>query len=191
MALLAGLVIFPIVFANNLDPASGPGLIFRTLPTAFAGMQGGAIFGALFFLLLAFAAVTSIIAIIEPIVAYAEDKWNMRRRNGCIIFGSLAWLIGLASVFSFNIWADLTPLGMFDTFAGMRPYDLVDYLTANVLMPLGGILIALFVGWRLDPKVLADELSFGSPVLYGMWLWMVRIVAPVAILAIMVGSVTE
>jgi len=191
VALLAGLMIFPIVFANNLDPGSGPGLIFRTLPTAFAGMQGGAIFGSLFFLLLAFAAVTSIIAIIEPIVAYAEDKWNMRRRNGCILFGSIAWFIGLASVFSFNILAGFAPLGMFDAFAGVTLYGLIDYLTANLLMPLGGILIALFVGWRLQPEVLAEELSFGSKALYLTWLWLIRVVAPVAILAIMIGSVTE
>ena len=87
IALLAGLMIFPLVFANGLDPAEGPGLIFKTLPTAFVGMPGGAVFGALFFLLLAFAAVTSIIAIIEPIVAYAEDRWHMSRKLGCVVFG--------------------------------------------------------------------------------------------------------
>jgi NSS family neurotransmitter:Na+ symporter len=188
VALLAGLMIFPIVFANGLDPASGPGLIFRTLPTAFAGMSGGAVFGALFFLLLAFAAVTSIIAIIEPIVAYAEDKWGMRRRSASILFGFLAWAIGLATVFSFNIWAHLRPLGAFDTFADMNIYGLIDYVTANLLMPLGGILIAVFVGWRIKPAVLADELSFGSSLLFNLWLWMLRVVAPVAILGILWSS---
>ncbi len=189
VALLAGLMIFPLVFANNLDPGSGPGLIFRTLPTAFAGMPGGRIFGALFFLLLAFAAVTSLIAIIEPIVAYAEDKLNMSRRSGCIVFGGLAWVIGLASVFSFNAWKGVAPLAMFERFAGMTYYDLIDYFTANVMMPLGGILIALFVGWRLRPEMLADELSFGSPLLFRLWLWMIRIVAPVGIVAVMVSSI--
>ncbi|MBT8099283.1 MAG: sodium-dependent transporter [Gammaproteobacteria bacterium] len=188
VALLAGLMIFPIVFANGLDPASGPGLIFKTLPTAFAGMPGGPVFGALFFLLLAFAAVTSIIAIIEPIVAYAEDKWGMRRRTGCLVFGLLAWLIGLASVLSFNRWRNVEPLGMFDAFAGMTPYALIDYFTANLLMPLGGILIALFVGWRLTPAFLASELSFPKTGLFVAWVWMLRIVAPLAIFAVLFSS---
>jgi NSS family neurotransmitter:Na+ symporter len=188
VALLAGLMIFPLVFANNLDPGSGPGLIFRTLPTAFAGMPGGGIFGALFFLLLAFAAVTSLIAIIEPIVAYAEDKLNMSRRNGCLLFGGLAWAIGLGSVLSFNAWKGVAPLAMFERFGGMTFYDLVDYFTANVMMPLGGILIAMFVGWRLRPEMLADELSFGSPLLFRLWLWMIRIVAPVGIVGVMYSS---
>ena len=188
VALLAGLMIFPLVFANGLDPASGPGLIFRTLPTAFAGMSGGAVFGALFFLLLAFAAVTSIIAIIEPIVAYAEDKWGMRRRNGCMLFGLLAWAIGLATVFSFNIWSHLRPLGAVKAFANINIYGLIDYFTANLLMPLGGILIALFVGWRINPVVLADELSFGGAILFRAWLWMIRVVAPLAILGILWSS---
>ena len=188
VALLAGLMIFPLVFANGLDPAEGPGLIFKTLPTAFAGMTGGAVFGTLFFVLLAFAAVTSIIAIIEPIIAYAEDRWGMRRRNGCIVFGALAWLIGIASVLSFNAWADVTPLGTFETFVGKTVYDLIDYFTANLLMPLGGILIAVFVGWRLRPELLGDELQFGSPLLFRVWLLMIRVVAPLAILGILIAN---
>ena len=188
VALLAGLMIFPLVFANNLDPGSGPGLIFRTLPTAFAGMAGGAIFGALFFLLLAFAAITSIISIIEPIVAYAVDKWNMPRRNACIIFGFLAWLLGIVSVLSFNQWSGFTPLSMFDAFENKTLYDLIDYFTANLLMPLGGIGIALFVGWRLKPDVITEELSFGSAALFQIWLWMIRVVAPVAIALVLYSS---
>jgi NSS family neurotransmitter:Na+ symporter len=188
VAILAGLMIFPLVFANDLDPGSGPGLIFRTLPTAFAGMKGGAIFGSLFFLLLAFAAVTSIIAIIEPIVAYAEDKWGMRRRTACIVFGFLAWAIGLATVFSFNVWSDFTPLSAIPPFADMNMFALIDYATANLMMPLGGILMAVFVGWFIKPTVLAEDLSFGSTALFNVWLWMIRVVAPVAILAVLYSS---
>lgn len=188
IALLAGLMIFPIVFANGLDPAEGPGLIFKTLPAAFVGMPGGAVFGALFFVLLAFAAITSIIAVIEPIIAYAEDRWHMRRKVGCIVFGFLAWLIGLASIFSFNIWKDVTPLDMFDVFAGKTIFDLIDYFTANVMMPLGAILIALFVGWRMKPELIESELSFGSSLLFNAWLWTIRVVAPLAILAILISG---
>ena len=188
VAILAGLMIFPLVFGNDLDPGSGPGLIFQTLPTAFADMPGGRVFGVVFFVLLAFAAVTSLIAIIEPIVRYAEDKWQMRRRNGVLVFGTLAWAIGLLTVFSFNIWADVHPLGQFKAFAGKTVFDLIDYATANLMMPLGGILMALFVGWRIKPDVLSSDLSFGSPALFNMWLWMIRVVVPLAILWVLVSS---
>jgi NSS family neurotransmitter:Na+ symporter len=182
VALLAGLMIFPLVFANNLDPASGPGLIFQTLPAAFVGMPGGTVFGALFFLLLAFAAITSIIAIIEPIVSYAEGRWHMRRRNACIVFGVLAWAIGLATVLSFNIWAGFMPMSAVSSLADKTLFDLIDYFTANLLMPVGGILMALFVGWAIKPAVLAEDLRFGSPLLFRVWLWTVRVIAPLAIL---------
>lgn len=188
VAILAGLMIFPLVFANGLDPASGPGLIFRTLPTAFASMSGGVVFGVLFFILLAFAAVTSIIAIIEPIVAYAEDRWGMGRRMGCLIFGALAWALGLLTVFSFNAWSGFTPLGGFTAFENKTLFDLIDYFTANIMMPLGGILMALFVGWRVKPETLAGDLSFGSKALFTAWLWMIRVVVPLAILGVLYSS---
>ena len=190
IALLAGLMIFPIVFANGLDPAEGPGLIFKTLPTAFVNMPGGAVFGALFFLLLAFAAVTSIIAIIEPIVAYAEDRWNMNRKLGCAVFGALGWGLGVLSVLSFNRWGDLHPLGMFDVFADKTIFDLFDYFTANIMMPVGAIMIALFVGWRMQPEMHEGDLSFYRPALYTLWLWTVRVIAPAAILGILVTGLT-
>jgi len=188
IALLAGLMIFPIVFGYGLDPAEGPGLIFKTLPTAFAGMPGGAVFGAVFFILLAFAAITSIIAIIEPVVAYAEDRWHMPRKLGCVVFGFLGWLIGVASALSFNVWGDVTPLDMFAVFEGKTIFDLIDYFTANIMMPLGAILIAVFVGWRMQPEVLERELDFGSPVLLRAWVWMIRVVAPIAILGILISG---
>jgi len=188
VALLAGLMIFPLVFGNDLDPGSGPGLIFQTLPAAFADMTGGAVFGVMFFVLLAFAAITSIIAIIEPIVRFAEGKWNMRRRNGVLVFGTLAWAIGLLTVFSFNIWADVAPLGQFKVFEGKTMFNLIDYFTANIMMPLGGILMALFVGWRIKPSVLAEDLSFGNAVLFNVWLWMIRVVVPLAILWVLYTS---
>jgi NSS family neurotransmitter:Na+ symporter len=189
VALLAGLMIFPLVFGNDLDPGQGPGLIFQTLPAAFAGMPGGQVFGVIFFILLAFAAVTSIIAILEPIVRFAEDKWQMKRRNGVLVFGVLAWAIGLLTVFSFNIWADAAPLGHFKVFEGKTPFDLIDYFTANIMMPLGGTLMALFVGWRIKPKTLTADLSFSNVALFNAWLWMIRVVVPLAILWVLYTSV--
>lgn len=186
VALLAGLMIFPIVFANGLDPADGPGLIFKTLPTAFAEMPGGRIFGPLFFLLLAFAAITSLIALIEPIVAYAEERWGMPRAKGCTIFGFLAWLIGIVSVLSFNAWKGFTPLDMIGALEGKTLYDLIDYITANLLMPIGAILIAVFVGWRMKRESLVEELPVMGPKLFTFWLWMIRTVVPLALLAILI-----
>ena len=188
VAILAGLMIFPLVFANGLATDSGPSLIFRTLPTAFIEMPGGTIFGALFFLLLAFAAVTSLIALIEPLVRYAEDKWGMTRRNACVTIGLLTWFVGLGSVLSFNAWSEVAPLSMFALFETSTFYDLVDYVTAQILMPLGGIFIALFVGWRMQVATLREELPVMGSVVFQVWLWMVRVVAPVAIAWIMWGT---
>jgi NSS family neurotransmitter:Na+ symporter len=151
-------------------------------------MPGGQVFGVVFFVLLAFAAVTSIIAIIEPIVRFAEGKWNMKRRNGVLVFGTLAWAIGLLTVFSFNIWADVAPLGQFKVFEGKTAFDLIDYFTANIMMPLGGTLMALFVGWRIKPKTLLEDLSFGNAMLFNAWLWMIRVVVPLAILWVLYTS---
>ncbi len=188
VALLAGLMIFPLVFANGLDPDQGPSLIFRTLPTAFADMPGGALFGALFFLLLAFAAITSIIALIEPTIAFAEDRWGMKRKWGCIVFGCIAWMLGMGTVLSFNVLSGYSPLGMIAMFDGRTIYDMIDYFTANIMMPLGGILIALFVGWRMRPETIRENLAFGNPLLATVWLWLMRVIAPVAILAVLITS---
>ena len=188
VAVLAGLMIFPLVFANGLDPADGPGLIFRTLPTAFASMPGGSLFGAVFFLLLASAAITSIIALIEPVVAFAEDRWSLPRKTGAALFGGIAWLLGIGTVLSFNHLGDFAPLGVFAAFDGLTIYALIDYFTANLMMPIGGILIALFVGWRLRPEFIAANLAFGSPLLARTWLWMLRLVAPLAIFGVLVTS---
>ena len=159
--------------------------------TAFTRVFSAVVSGVnifIFFFLLAFAAVTSIIALIEPIARFAEDKWQMKRRNALLVFGALAWAIGLLTVFSFNIWSDVHPLGQFEAFAGKTPFDLIDYFTANVMMPLGGILMALFVGWRIKPKVLADDLPFMSTAVFNAWLWMIRVVVPLAILWVLYTS---
>ena len=118
-------------------------------------------------------------------VAYAIDKWHLSRRNACVAVGALAWIIGLGSVVSFNSWSDVTPLGMFPLFENMTVYGLIDYFTANIFMPLGGILIALFVGWRMQVSILQEELPLMRPVVFQIWLWMIRVVAPLAIVGVM------
>ncbi len=112
----------------------------------------------------------------------------MRRQNGCIVFGFLAWAIGLATVFSFNIWSDVTPLAALGPFADMNLFALIDYFTANLMMPVGAILMAVFVGWLVKTEVLRADLDFGSDVLFKIWLWMIRVVVPVAILGVLFSS---
>jgi NSS family neurotransmitter:Na+ symporter len=188
VALIAGIAIFPIVFANGLDPAEGPGLIFVSLPIAFGNMPGGLIFGALFFTLLFFAALTSAIGSMEPAVAWIEEHRGIKRSSAAIIACSSAFIIGLGTVFSFNIWSDWHPLGFIDRFADTGFFELIDYLTANLMMPLGGLLLALFVGWRVSPQTVADELDIQNPWFFKAWFWLLRWVVPVSIAAIFVSN---
>ncbi|MFC1796456.1 sodium-dependent transporter [Pseudomonadota bacterium] len=188
VALIAGIAIFPIVFANGLDPAEGPGLIFISLPIAFGNMPGGLIFGALFFTLLFFAALTSAIGTMEPAVAWIEEHRGIKRSSAAILACGSAFIIGLGTVFSFNIWSDWHPLGFIDRFAETGFFDLIDYLTANLMMPLSGLLLALFVGWRVSPQTVADELDIQNPWFFKAWFWLLRWVVPVSIAAIFVSN---
>ena len=188
VALLAGIAIFPIVFANGLDPAEGPGLIFVTLPIAFGNMPGGMIFGALFFILLFFAALTSSIGSLEPAVAWVEEHRGIKRSNAAIIVCGSAFVIGMGSIFSFNIWSGWRPLGFIGRFDQANFYNVIDYATSNLMMPLGGLLLALFVGWRVSPQAVADELDIQSPWFFETWFWLLRWVVPISISVIFISN---
>ncbi len=178
-ALLAGLAIFPIVFASGLDPAEGPGLIFVTLPIAFGNMPGGQIFGTLFFVLLFFAAYTSALGMLEPIVAWLEERFPGKRRQLSVISGFAIWVLGLGSVFSFSIAADFFPLafmGIEKTFFG-----LADFTVANVLLPVNALLIALFAGWVINSASVQEEFDQDSAAWRTYWRFTNRYIAPVAI----------
>ena len=179
---MAGVVIFPLVFANGLTPGEGPGLIFVTLPIAFGNMPAGGLFGALFFLLLLFAAVTSSIAIMEPAVAWVEEHRNLGRRASAAIVTSGIWVLGIGSVLSFNLWADVRPI------AGKTLFDLMDYLTANLMMPIGGMLIAIFAGWFMRRSTLIAELRINQSWLFETWRFLIRTVVPIAIAGILVTN---
>ncbi len=188
VALLAGLAIFPIVFANGLDTASGPGLVFQTLPIAFGQMPGGIFFGTLFFVMLVFAAWSSSISLIEPAVTWLVEKKKMTRGKACVIAGIVTWLLGIVTVLSFNKWAFTF------TFAGQKKteglFDMLDILTANIMLPLGGLLIAVFAGWKMAKTSTTDELAMNvSDVGYKLWLFLVRYVTPVAVIIIMLKAV--
>ncbi|MEE9232009.1 MAG: sodium-dependent transporter [Nitrospirales bacterium] len=182
VALLAGMAIFPIVFANNLEPGSGPGLIFQTLPVAFGNMTGGIVFGSLFFILLLVAAWTSSISLIEPLVTWLIETFGMSRITASLYSGVTTWLLGLGTVWSFNWWADVK-------FFGLTFFDLLDFITSNLMLPLGGILIALFAGWLMTAENTKAELQMANPTVYLAWQALVRYIAPVAVFIVLLNAI--
>ncbi len=185
VALLAGLAIFPIVFANGLEPGAGPGLIFQTLPLAFGQMPMGTLFGTLFFVLLIFAAWTSGISLLEPIVEWLEEQKGMNRAVSTVAAGAVCWALGIASILSLNLWADFAPLGFIPMLEGKTIFDLLDFFTANILLPLGGLLVALFAGWVMSRQAMENELSL-SPAMFNLWFVTVRFVTPVAVAVVFI-----
>ena len=181
IALLAGLVIFPLVFANGMDPADGPGLVFVTLPLAFGQMPGGVFFATLFFVLLTFAAWTSAISLMEPAVAWIVERFSKTRAQAAVAIGLLIWAVGFGTVLSFNVLADFT-------FWRGTIFDNLDHLTLNIMLPLGGLLIVVFAGWVMCRNSTADELG-GSGAVYKLWRFLTRIVAPIGILFVFLKAV--
>lgn len=173
IALLAGLAIFSIVFAHGLAPAAGPGLVMQTLPIAFGDMPGGVVAGALFFALLTFAAWTSSISLVEPAVSWLTERTPLTRVSASFAVGAVAWLLGIAAALSFNVWKG------FQIF-GHGVFDLLDHLTTNIMLPLGGLLMVLFAGWVMRRADLVEEFGMGER-WFALWRFAVRYVAPVAI----------
>jgi NSS family neurotransmitter:Na+ symporter len=188
VALLAGMAIFPIVFANGLEPGAGPGLIFQTLPIAFGHMDGGSFFGMLFFILLVFAAWSSAISLIEPAVAWLVENRGLTRVSASVLAGVVTWLFGLLTVFSFNIWSDFKPVAI-GVFADKTLFDLLDYLTANIMLPLGGLLIAVFAVWKMPRESTVDELEMGERFFYPLWRFLVRYITPIAVIIVFLNAI--
>jgi NSS family neurotransmitter:Na+ symporter len=188
VAIIAGLAIFPIVFANGLDPAEGPGLIFVSLPIAFGSVTGGLIFGTLFFILLFFAALTSVIGTLEPMIAWWEERFRLSRRNAALLVCTSIFILGMGTVFSFNLWKEWRPLASFERYADFGYFEILDYLTANIMMPLTGLLLALFTGWVIKPEAIAKQLNIQNPTVFRAWFWLLRWVAPISIALILYSS---
>lgn len=184
VALLAGLSIFPLVFTYGLEPTQGPGLIFVTLPVAFGQMPYGQIFGTLLFLLLSFAALTATIVIQETVVAVLEEYTKLSRRTLAYGSGLVIWLTGFITVLSFNYWSDVHPLEWFGIASTRTPFELLDYLTSNLMMPLGGLMVALIAGWALPRAAVRTELGLGDGLAFRLWYGATRYLVPVAILII-------
>ena len=181
VAILACLMIFPILFSFNLDLAEGPGLIFKTLPIAFAQMPGGAIIGLIFFVLLFIAAWTSALSLLEPGVAYLVERNDWTRAKAATIIATATWLLGLATVFSFNIWQEVK-------LWGLTPFALIDRLTSHITLPLGGLLIILFVGWVLPATISKQQFNLQTHGYHRIWWLGVRYFCPLLLLAIMIAG---
>lgn len=184
IALMAGLVIFPAVFAYGLQPDNGAGLIFITLPAVFSEMPFGSFFAALFFTLIGIAALTSTMSLLEVIVAFAIEEFEMNRKKATILVSVAIFSLAIPSVLSFGVWSDVTILGK-------TIFGLFDFLTSNVLLAVGGILVCIFVGWVWGTKNAIAEIT--SDGLYtfkqkGLYSFTIKFLAPAAILVVLLNS---
>jgi neurotransmitter:Na+ symporter, NSS family len=184
VALVAGLSIFPLVFTYGLAPTQGPGLIFVTLPVAFGRMPYGQVFGTALFLTLSFAAITATTVILETVVSVLQEYTRLPRRWVAYGSAALIWLTGILTVLSFNRWRTLYPLRSIGIDSSKTPFELLDYLTSNIMMPAGGLMVALIAGWALSRDVTARELGLGSGLAFNLWRALVRYVVPLAIVII-------
>ena len=177
VAVLAGIAIFPAVFAFGISPSSGESLTFIVLPSIFQQMAGGMIFAFFFFFLLAIAALTSTISVLEVIVAYFSEQLNLSRRTAILIATASMFLLGLSSSMSWGIMSDVKLFGL-------NIFDLFNYTTANILLPLGGLLIVAFLGWFFPGRDTKDELSNSGTLrlrYYSLYRFAIRFLAPLAI----------
>ena len=182
VALCAGIAIFPIVFSNtSLEVSAGPGLIFETLPVAFYSLPFGNLFSIIFFTLISIAALSSSISLLEPFTAWMEEKLKMHRRTIVVCLGFLVWFLGMGSIFSFNVWSDLK-------FLGLNFLELMDYLTNNIMLPVGGFFISIFVGWVL-PNSLVQKYVKLNDQLFKIFIFFLKYVSTGAIALIFLYSV--
>lgn len=178
VALLAGLAIFPVIFAHHLAPSAGPSLLFISLPNALLSLPFGQFFGTIFFLLLLIAALSSAISILEPVVRYLEQKTRFNRAIITWFVGTIIWLIGISALLAFNDWSDVKLLG------DRNIFDSLDYLSTNILLPLGGLGISLFASWILARKsIVTDSLGVSGTIYWAWWVG-AAIIAPVIIAVI-------
>lgn len=184
VALVAGLVIFPAVFHHGLDPAAGAGLIFQTLPVAFAQMPGGYLFSVLFFLMLSVAGITSMVGLVESVNSWLQDQYGMtRHKSALLLVGSIACL-SVLSILSYNVMDELRV-------GGRNFNELMDYFSNQILLPLGGLLIAVFAGWAVKKEYSRDELTTLNATSFNLWFFLIRYVVPPAVLFIFVMGVSE
>lgn len=185
IAILAGVAIFPAVFAFNIEPSAGEGLVYKTLPNIFQQMPGGYYFSLLFFVLLGVAALTSTISVLEVIVAYFVEELKMKRKRATIVATFSVGVLGILSVLSFS---SLQEFSLF----GKNIFGILDFTSANILLPLGGLFIVLFVGWFYGVGNSRKELTNDGKLkarYYPFYIFLVKFLAPIAIAMVFLNGI--
>ncbi len=191
VALLAGFAVFPLVFLYGLEPSSGPGLLFQTLPVAFGQMTGGHLFGGIFFFLLIAAALTSCIGCAESIVKWLDEQFGIRRQLGVVYLVIAAWLLGLLTIMSLGDWSDVRPLGFIPAFAEKTIFDTMDFLAANILLLTAATLTSVFFGWLVPKQLKLDAMGVSDGIFFNFWRFMIRFVIPPVLLTVLVRGLIE
>ena len=163
VSLLSTILIFPLVFRYGMNPAQGPELVFDVLPRVFAEMPGGRILGTLFFILLVLAALMPSIALLEPAAAWLIDRRRMDRMRAICLVAGAAWLIGFGTVLSFSGWSTWHPVPFVPVLEHKTFFEVLDYVTANLMLPIGALLTSVLVGWRLSDAFAREELEEDDP----------------------------
>ena len=188
VAMLAGFVIFPLVFAFGLAPSEGTGLIFQTLPLAFGQMAGGQFFGAVFFLLLIVAALSSCLGGAEAVVSWVDERWQVPRKKGVLYFVGTIWLIGITTILSLGEWSDFYPLSFVPALAEETIFDLLEWFAANILLLIGAALTSIFFGWLVPKKTKLDGMGISDGKFYAFANTMMRyVIPPVLLVALVLG----
>jgi NSS family neurotransmitter:Na+ symporter len=187
VAIIAGVAIYTILFAYNLEPAQGPGLVFKVLPLAFASMPGGRFIAIVFFILLGFAALTSAISLLEVVVAFFIDELKWTRRFATLLAGGVIYVLGIFSALSYNKLKGVTILHDKNG-EGMSILDSMDLLANNYMLPLGGFFIALFLGWFIKKEIKKRQIleGQGGEFFYRVWNLVIKFIAPVAVAVLLV-----
>jgi NSS family neurotransmitter:Na+ symporter len=184
VALVAGLALFPIVFTVGLEPAAGPGLIFKTLPQVFAALPFGHLLSLLFFILMTFAALSSMMSIFEVVVAYLIDEKGVNRKKAAIIMGIAVYIAGIPSALSYNALGDFTIIGM-------PVLDALDHIASNYMLPIGGMLISIFVGYTLKKEIARQQIAEDESLVkvFNVWFFLIRFVTPLTVLIVFLNKI--
>lgn len=190
VSLLATLLVFPLVFRFGMDPAQGPKLVFELLPSTFAVMPGGQLFGTLFFILLAFAALTPSISGIEPIVNWLVQEHRIPRAYAATMTAAATWVVGIGSVLSFGAWSDWRPLAGIPVLGEMNFFGAIDYVSSNILLPVCALLVCAFMGWRFAALVPDEALEPMSGAAWRAVRFAVKWVCPIALLVVLITGLS-
>lgn len=182
-AVISGVVIFPAVFAFGIDPSSGPPLVFITLPSIFEQMPFGGIIGLIFFFALILASLSSSVSILEVPTAYFMRVLGWTRFKTSILMGSIMFILGIGVSLGFGIWSGITPIG------DLNILDSMDYVASNILLPLGGLSMALLMGWRLKKSEALEATDLKNGMIGNVWLFIVKYLAPIMIIVIFLNQI--